>query len=91
MDNLNFIDPLLHGITPETTKSLNLSVKQMVFAGVGALVASAVLKKTGHPKASAVVGSIALPILASACFKKYNAVTKEKIDAKSSSGIEYNH
>ncbi|MFC4390851.1 MULTISPECIES: PrgI family protein [Flavobacterium] len=91
MDNLNFIDPLLHGITPEPSKSLNLSVKQMVFAGVGALVASAVLKKTGHPKASAVVGSIALPILASACYKKYNEITKEKIDAKSSSGIEYNH
>ena len=79
MENLNFIDPLLHGITPETTKSLNLSVKQMVFAGVGALVASAVLKKTGHPKASAVVGSIALPILASACYKKYNEITKEFI------------
>lgn len=91
MDNLNFIDPLLHGITPEAGKSLNLSVKQMVFAGVGALVASAVLKKTGHTKASAVVGSIALPILASACYKKYSQVSKEKIDAKSSSGIEYNH
>ncbi|BDU26756.1 PrgI family protein [Flavobacterium sp. GSB-24] len=90
MENLNFIDPLLHGITPQN-KSINLSVKQMVCAGVGALLASAVLKKTGHPKASAVVGSIALPILVSACYKKYSEVTKEKIDAKTSSGIEYNH
>ncbi|EJG00151.1 MULTISPECIES: PrgI family protein [unclassified Flavobacterium] len=90
MENLNFIDPLLHGIKPES-KPLNLSVKQMVCAGVGALLASAVLKKTGHPKASAVVGSLALPILASACYKKYSQVSKDKIDAKSSSGIEYNH
>lgn len=90
MENLNFIDPLLHGITPQD-KQLNLSVKQMVFAGVGALLASAVLKKIGHPKASAVVGSIALPILASAAYKKYAEVTKEKNDANASSGIEYNH
>ena len=52
MENLQFIDPLLHGIVPES-KPLNLSVKQMVCAGVGALLASAVLKKTGHAKASA--------------------------------------
>lgn len=90
MENLNFIDPLLHGITPQN-KPLNLSVKQMVCAGVGVLLASAVLKKTGHKKASAVVGGLALPLLASACYKKYNQVSKEKIDAKSSSGIEYNH
>jgi len=90
MENLNFIDPLLHGITPEN-KPLNLSVKQMVLAGVGALVASAVLKKAGHPKASAVVGSVALPILASAAYKKYAQVTKDKNDANTSSGIEYNH
>ena len=90
MENLNFIDPLLHGITPQN-KPINLSVKQMVCAGVGALIVSAVLKKTGHTKASAVVGSVALPILASACYKKYAQVTKEKSDAKSSSGIEYNH
>ena len=90
MENLNFIDPLLHGITPEN-KSLNLSVKQMVCAGVGALIASAVLKKRGHTQASAVVGSNPLPILASACYKKYSLVSKEKIDAKTSSGIEYNH
>lgn len=91
MENLNFIDPLLHGIVPSQSKSLNLSVKQMVCAGVGALVASAVLKKTGHTKASAVVGGLALPILASACYKKYSEVTKEKKDANTSSGIEYNH
>ena len=90
MENLNFIDPLLHGIKPES-KPLNLSVKQIVCVGVGALLASAVLKKTGHTNASAVVGSIALPILASACYKKYSQVSKDKIDAKSSSGIEYNH
>jgi len=90
MENLNFIDPLLHGIKPES-KPLNLSVKQMVCAGVGVLLASAVLKKTGHKKASALVGGLALPILASACYKKYSQVSKDKIDAKSSSGIEYNH
>ncbi|PBJ08245.1 hypothetical protein [Flavobacterium sp. ACN6] len=90
MENLNFIDPLLHGITPES-QSPNISVKQMLCAGVGALLASAVLKKTGHTKASAVVGSIALPIIVSACYKKFNQVSKDKIDAKSSSGIEYNH
>ncbi|MNU09013.1 hypothetical protein D3C72_2553360 [compost metagenome] len=63
----------------------------MVCVGLGALLASAVLKKTGHPKASAVIGSVALPILASACYKKYSQVTKEKNDAQASSGIEYNH
>jgi uncharacterized membrane protein YebE (DUF533 family) len=90
MENLNFIDPLLHGIEPQK-KPLNLSVKQMVCAGVGALLAAAVLKQTGHKKVGAVVGGLALPILASACYKKYSQVTKEKSDAQASSGIEYNH
>lgn len=91
MENLNFIDPLLHGITPETLQNKNLSVKQMVCAGVGALIAAAVLKKAGHPKAGAIVGGLALPILASAGYKKYCEISKEKNDAQASSGIEYNH
>jgi uncharacterized membrane protein YebE (DUF533 family) len=91
MENLNFIDPLLHGITPQTLSNKNLSVKQLACAGVGALLAAAVLKKTGHPKVGAVVGGLALPLLASAGYKKFCEVKKEKIDAKASSGIEYNH
>ncbi|TDW47948.1 hypothetical protein EV144_104234 [Flavobacterium sp. 270] len=91
MENLNFIDPLLHGIVPQgleqsTTK---LSVKQMVLAGVGSLVAGAILKKTGHHITGAIVGSLALPILATACYKKFG--NKPKDESHVSSGIEYNH
>lgn len=91
MENLNFIDPLLHGITPEKTKMPNLSTKQLLFAGVGSLIASAVLKKAGQNKTAAVVGSLALPLLASACYKQYSKVTKAKSEINDSSGIEYNH
>lgn len=91
MENLNFIDPLLHGITPDTLNNKNLTVKQLACAGVGALLAAAVLKKTGNPKIGAIVGGLALPILASAGYKKYCEIKKEKTDAISSSGIEYNH
>lgn len=47
MENLNFIDPLLHGITPEksTNKIPNLSAKQLACAGVSSLIVGAVLKK----------------------------------------------
>lgn len=93
MENLNFIDPLLHGITPETvgTKMPNLSVKQLVCAGVGSLIAGAVLKKAGQNKASAIVGSLAVPLLASAFYKQINKRSKEKREINESSGIEYNH
>ncbi|KAF2507272.1 PrgI family protein [Flavobacterium foetidum] len=91
MENLNFIDPLLHGINPINNNQLNLSAKQLACAGVGSLIAAAVLKKTGHTKSSAFVGSLALPLLASALYKKYAANAKEKRDANSTSGIEYNH
>jgi len=89
MENLNFIDPLLHGIVPENTKKL--TVKQLVCAGLGTLLVGAVLKKTGHTKSAAVVGSMALPLLATACYKKIAEKSKEKRDANVSSGIEYNH
>jgi hypothetical protein len=91
MENLNFIDPLLHGIVPDTIQksTLNLSVKQMVLAGVGTLVAGAVLKKAGHSKTGALVGSFALPILASALYKKF--ADRPKDESHVSSGIEYNH
>jgi len=91
MENLNFIDPLLHGITPEKSKIPNLSTKQLLFAGVGSLIASAVLKKAGQNKTAAVVGSLALPLIASACYKQYSKVSKAKSEINDSSGIEYNH
>lgn len=91
MENLNFIDPLLHGITPEKTKMPNLTTKQMLFAGVGSLVASALLKKAGQNKTAAIVGSIGLPLIASACYKQYCKVSKAKSELNDSSGIEYNH
>lgn len=89
MENLNFIDPLLHGITPNPTNKL--SVKHLVAAGLGSLLVSAVLKKTGHTKSAAVAGSIAIPLLATACFKQIAKTKKEKREVNVSSGIEYNH
>lgn len=93
MENLNFIDPLLHGITPETVgnKIPNLSVKHLVCAGVGSLIAGAVLKKAGQNKAGAIVGSLALPLLASAFYKQISKTSKAKRELNESSGIEYNH
>lgn len=89
MENLNFIDPLLHGITPNPESKL--SVKNLVCAGISTLVISAVLKKAGHNKTAAIVGSIALPLLASACYKKLSKISKDKKAETESSGIEYNH
>ncbi|MEN2413124.1 PrgI family protein [Flavobacterium mesophilum] len=89
MENLNFIDPLLHGITPASASKL--SVKNLVCAGIGALLVGAVLKKTGHNKSAAVVGSLALPLLSSACYKQISKSYKAKKEHTHSSGIEYNH
>lgn len=89
MEKLNFIDPLLHGITPNPPSKL--SVKNLVLAGVGSLLVGAVLKKTGQNKTAAVVGSLALPLLASACYKQLSKNHKAKREITDSSGIEYNH
>lgn len=89
MEDLNYIDPLLHGIKPE--KKLKISTTHLVCAGLSSLLIGAVLKKTGHNKTAALVGGLAVPLLASACYKKIAQNSKEKIDAASSSGIEYNH
>ncbi|MHC0442413.1 PrgI family protein [Flavobacterium sp. 3-210] len=89
MENLNFIDPLLHGITPNPASKL--SVKNLVCAGIGALLVGAVLKKTGHNKSAAVVGSLALPLLTTACYKQISKSYKAKKELTESSGIEYNH
>ncbi|KAF2327692.1 PrgI family protein [Flavobacterium daemonense] len=89
MENLNFIDPLLHGITPNPPSKL--SVKNLACAGLSALLVGAVLKKTGHNKSAALLGSIALPLLTSACYKKISKIYKEKKEETESSGIEYNH
>ncbi|MDA6070150.1 PrgI family protein [Flavobacterium sp. AC] len=93
MENLNFIDPLLHGITPEKTSNAipNLSAKQLVCAGVSSLLIGAVLKKVGQNNAAAVIGGLALPLLASACYKQFTKVAKAKREINDSSGIEYNH
>lgn len=93
MENLNFIDPLLHGITPETIESKipNVSIKQLACAGVGSLLIGAVLKKAGQNKAGAIVGSLALPLLASAFYKQISKTSKEKRERNVTSGIEYNH
>jgi hypothetical protein len=89
MENLNFIDPLLHGITPNPTNKL--SVKHLVCAGVSSLLIGAILKKAGQNKTAAIVGSIAVPLLASACYKQISKSYKEKKEVNVSSGIEYNH
>jgi len=89
MENLNFIDPLLHGITPNPASKL--SVKNLVCAGIGSMVVGAVLKKAGHNKTAAIVGGLALPLLASACYKHFEKSAKEKKASTESSGIEYNH
>lgn len=70
MENLQFIDPLLHGIKPIENTTGNLSVKQLTCAGIGSILIGAVLKKTGHTKAAAIVGSLALPLLSAAVYKK---------------------
>ncbi|WP_281232960.1 PrgI family protein [Flavobacterium gelatinilyticum] len=70
MENLNFIDPLLHGIKPIEKNTANLTVKQLTCAGLGSLVIGAVLKKAGHAKTGAIVGSLALPLLSAAVYKK---------------------
>ncbi|OXA91271.1 hypothetical protein [Flavobacterium hercynium] len=68
----NFINPLLLG-TSETleNKTSKLSAKQLACAGVSSLIIGAVLKKTGHNKTAALIGGLALPLLASACYKKF--------------------
>lgn len=91
MENLTFIDPLLHGITPTEKKKVKLSVKHLVYAGLSALLVGAVLKKSGQNKAAAVVGGFALPLLASAGYKQFTKATKAKRERNESSGIEYNH
>jgi hypothetical protein len=89
MENLNFIDPLLHGITPKPASKL--SVKNLVCAGISTIVLGAVLKKTGHNKAAAIVGGLAVPLLATAGYKALSKISKEKKAETESSGIEYNH
>jgi hypothetical protein len=91
MENLTFIDPLLHGIKAPAKKTVKLSVKHLVIAGLGALIAGAVLKKSGQNKTAAVVGSLALPLLASAGYKQLTQTSKAKRERNESSGIEYNH
>lgn len=80
MENLNFINPLLHGIIPEEIeeKVSGISAKQLIVAGVGTLIAGAVLKKAGHTKTAAFIGSIALPLLASAIYKKVGSSKTSK-------------
>ena len=80
MENLNFIDPLLHGITPEKTnnKIPNLSAKQLACAGVSSLIVGAVLKKAGQNKVGNLIGGLALPLLASAAYKQFTKVSKAK-------------
>ena len=70
MENLQFIDPLLHGIKPLENNTKNLSVKQLACAGFGSLLVGAVLKKTAHTKTAAIVGRLALPLLSAAVYKK---------------------
>jgi hypothetical protein len=93
MENLNFIDPLLHGITPEKTnnKIANLSAKQLACAGVSSLIVGAVLKKAGQNKVGNLIGGLALPLLASAAYKQFTKISKAKKELTDSSGIEYNH
>lgn len=71
MENLKFIDPLLHGIKPLENNTSKLSVKQLACAGISSLLLGAVLTKTGHNKTAAVVGSLALPLLSAALYKKF--------------------
>jgi len=86
MENLNFINPLLHGIIPDQLeqKASTLSTKQLVCAGVGTLIAGAVLKKAGHQKTGAMIAGLALPILATAVYKKIQRKSEEKANTANS-------
>ncbi|MEO8533233.1 MAG: PrgI family protein [Flavobacterium sp.] len=77
----NFINPLLLGNTAllDTTTS-KISAKQLILAGVGSLLIGAALKKTGHAKTGALVASLALPLLTSACYKKYKSKKLENVN-----------
>lgn len=70
MDDLNFINPLLHGIVPETKTTSKISATHLACAGVSSLIVGAILQKTGHKKTGAVIASLALPLLSSALYKK---------------------
>ncbi|WP_166924053.1 PrgI family protein [Flavobacterium poyangense] len=76
-----FINPLLPENTPllESNPS-KISAKQLIFAGLGAVLAGAVLKKTGHDKAGAFVAGLALPILTTACYKKFREKKSENFN-----------
>lgn len=91
MEDLKFIDPLLHGITPQNNALSNVSVKHLLCAGLGSLLLGAVLKKTGHTTGAAIVGSLAVPLLTTAAYKQISKSNKAKKDSNDSSGIEYNH
>lgn len=91
MENLNFIDPLLHGIIPDELEknSINISTKQLVCAGIGTLIAGAVLKKAGHQKTAALVSGFALPLFASALYKKFGSRNNDKSQSDDYSFYDY--
>ena len=93
MENLNFINPLLHGIIPEELekKALNISTKQLVLAGVSTLIAGALVKKAGHAKTAALISGLALPIFASALYKKIGASESKTDDSQAIYESEAGH
>lgn len=79
----NFINPLLIGNAAAGLLENNnprITAKHLVCAGVGTLIVGAVLKKRGHNKAGNILAGLALPLLTSACYKKFKAKKSENIN-----------
>ncbi|MBP1221660.1 PrgI family protein [Flavobacterium sp. 1355] len=79
----NFINPLLIGNAAAGLLENNnpkISAKHLACAGVSTLIIGAVLKKTGHNKAGNLLAGLALPLLTSACYKKFKAKKSENVN-----------
>jgi hypothetical protein len=93
MENLHYINPLLHGIIPYQLeeKTNTISTSQLLCAGVGSLLAAVVLKKAGHSKTGNLIGSLAIPLLATAVYRKLglSAADNENTDEPAEAQTEY--
>ena len=75
----NFINPLLLGNTAELIddNTSKVPAKYLAGAGISSLLVGAVLKKYGQNTAGNFIGSLALPLLAAACYKKFSKSNKK--------------
>ena len=79
MENLNFINPLLHGIIPEELEKKSIKPFCQTFGlRRSRNINCRSCAETGHQKAGAMVAGLALPILATAIYKKIQRKADEK-------------